>query len=74
MPEDASCSRYRGERILRLPAVIARTGLSRSSIYRKIDEGTFPAQVKINHNCVGWHQSAIEDWIGNPRSYVQPFD
>jgi hypothetical protein len=30
-------------RIIRLRTVLARTGLSRSTIYRKIGEGTFPA-------------------------------
>ena len=32
------------DRIIRLKTVLARTGLSRSTIYRKIAEGTFPAQ------------------------------
>ena len=34
------------ERIIRLKTVLSRTGLSRSTIYRKIAEGTFPAQVQ----------------------------
>jgi predicted DNA-binding transcriptional regulator AlpA len=39
--------------------VLARTGLSRSTIYRKIAEGTFPAQLKISTNGTGWHESEI---------------
>jgi len=35
------------DRIIRFDTVRARTGLSRSTIYRKIKEGTFPAQLKI---------------------------
>lgn len=31
------------ERIIRLKTVLARTGLSRSAVYRKMAEGTFPA-------------------------------
>ena len=38
------------DRIVRLKTVLARTGLSRSTIYRKIAEGTFPAQLKISIN------------------------
>lgn len=34
----------------RMKAGQARTSLSRFTIYRKIAEGTFPAQVKININ------------------------
>ena len=47
------------ERIVRLKTVIARTGLSRSTIYRKIVEGTFPPQIKISVNGSGWHESDI---------------
>jgi prophage regulatory protein len=36
------------DRIIRLKTVLSRTGLSRSTIYRKIAEGTFPAQLKIS--------------------------
>src|ERR1700756_2593900 len=34
-------------RILRLPAVIQLTGLSRSTIYLRIAEGSFPKQVSL---------------------------
>ena len=44
------------DRIIRLKTVLARTGLSRSTIYRKIAEGTFPAQLKISTNGTGWHE------------------
>jgi prophage regulatory protein len=57
------------ERIIRLKTVLARTGLSRSTIYRKIDEGTFPAQLKISTNGSGWHESDINRWIANPASW-----
>ena len=46
--------------------VLARTGLSRSTIYRKIAEGTFPVQLKINTNGTGWHESDINRWIADP--------
>jgi len=42
------------DRIIRLKTVLSRTGLSRSTIYRKIAEGTFPAQLKISANGTGW--------------------
>jgi prophage regulatory protein len=41
------------DRIIRLKTVLARTGLSRSTIYRKIAERTFPAQIKISVNGSG---------------------
>lgn len=57
------------ERIIRLQTVLTRTGLSRSTLYRKIAEGTFPAQLKISVHGTGWHESAIERWIADPMRY-----
>jgi prophage regulatory protein len=57
------------DRIVRLKTVLARSGLSRSTIYRKIAEGTFPAQLKISTNGTGWHESDINRWIADPVSW-----
>lgn len=57
------------ERIIRLKTVLARTGLSRSTMYRKIAEGTFPCQIKISVNGSGWRESAVNRWIDNPIGY-----
>jgi prophage regulatory protein len=57
------------ERIIRLRTVLARTGLSRSTLYRKIAEGTFPRQLPISINGAGWHESAVERWIADPAAY-----
>ncbi|PPD45396.1 MAG: DNA-binding protein [Methylocystis sp.] len=51
------------DRIVRLNTVLVRTGLSRSTIYRKIAEGTFPPQIKISVNGAGWRESDINRWI-----------
>jgi prophage regulatory protein len=56
-------------RILRLKAVLDRTGLSRSTLYRKISESTFPKQIQISKRCAGWREAAIEQWLVNPMSY-----
>lgn len=57
------------ERIIRLKTVLDRTGLSRSTIYRKMAEGTFPPQLKISVHGAGWHESAIARWVANPAAY-----
>jgi prophage regulatory protein len=49
--------------ILRLPAVQAVIGLSRSTIYLRITEGTFPRPVSLGARAVGWLQSDIEEWL-----------
>ena len=57
------------DRIIRMKTVQARTGLSRSTIYRKIAEGTFPAQIKISTNGAGWKESDINRWVANPAGW-----
>ncbi|PSM17376.1 AlpA family phage regulatory protein [Nitratireductor sp. StC3] len=57
------------DRIIRLRTVLVRTGLSRSTIYRKIAEGTFPAQIKISIHGAGWRESDINRWIEDPVSW-----
>ncbi|MFZ5703028.1 MAG: helix-turn-helix transcriptional regulator [Pseudomonadota bacterium] len=57
------------DRILRLDDVLYRCGLSRSTIYRKINEGTFPQQVRVGLNSVGWLDSEVSRWIANPMDY-----
>ncbi|NMA96929.1 MAG: AlpA family phage regulatory protein [Phyllobacteriaceae bacterium] len=59
------------DRIVRLKTVLARTGLSRSTIYCKIAEGTFPAQIKISTNGAGWKESDINRWVANPAGWRQ---
>jgi len=49
--------------ILRLPAVKARTGLSRSTIYLRISEESFPKPVSLGGRAVGWIESEINDWL-----------
>ncbi|QHD65936.1 AlpA family phage regulatory protein [Sphingobium yanoikuyae] len=57
------------DRIIRMKTVLARTGLSRTTLYRKMGEGTFPRQVKISVHGAGWRESAVNRWIADPVSY-----
>ena len=58
------------DRILRLKAVLERTGLSRSTLYRKIQQGNFPRQIKISERCAGWRESAVNEWLREPGGYA----
>ncbi len=51
------------ERILRRPALLEITGLSAATIYRWIEQGTFPRPVQLGPNSVGWRASEVEAWI-----------
>lgn len=50
-------------RLLRLPEVEGRTGLRRSTIYKRIAEGSFPRPVPLGGRLVAWQDHLIEDWI-----------
>lgn len=53
------------ETILRLPAVKARTGLCRTTLYAKISRGEFPPPVALGPRAVGWRASDIDAWIAS---------
>ena len=50
-------------KLLRLPQVKSVTGLSKSSIYARISEGTFPKQIPLGPRLVVWVESDIQKWI-----------
>ena len=50
-------------RFLRLPEVLARTGLSRSTIYVRLEQGLFPRPVSLGGRAVGWIESEVDEWI-----------
>ena len=49
--------------ILRRPQVEARTGLSRSTIYARIQDGTFPRSILLGARAVGWLEHEIDGWL-----------
>lgn len=49
--------------ILRIRAVIAATGLSRSSVYRLVKKQTFPQPIALSSKAVGWAKSEIDAWV-----------
>ena len=49
--------------ILRLPEVKNRSGLSRSAIYIKMADGSFPTSIKISKRAIGWPSDVIDNWI-----------
>ena len=51
--------------ILRLPAVIKRVGLSRSTIYRLISTNEFPSPRPIGARAVGWLECDVSEWVDN---------
>jgi prophage regulatory protein len=52
------------ETLQKLLDVKKATALSRSSIYLKMTEGTFPRPVKLGPRAVAWQSSDIQRWIG----------
>ena len=47
---------------LRLPQVKEITCLSKSSIYRLIEDGDFPKQIALSSRSVVWVRSQVEEW------------
>ena len=51
------------QQILRLPHVKRITGLSRSTIYFRMDQGTFPRSVNLGGRAVGWLECEVQEWV-----------
>ena len=60
-------------RLIRLPEVLSRTGYGRTSIYRKMEDGSFPRSVKLggppidpnvfDSRAIAWIEDEVEQWI-----------
>jgi prophage regulatory protein len=58
---------------LRINEIKARTGLSRSTIWRLEREGLFPARKRLSKRAVGWSSSEIAAWLeGREHPQIQP--
>jgi prophage regulatory protein len=59
----AALAKSGGNRLLRLPEVIARVGLKRSAIYQRMSDGRFPKSRSLGPKCAVWVEREIEEWI-----------
>ena len=50
-------------RILRLPDVLERIGVSRSTLYLWVSKGRFPAPIQLGERSIGWIESDVTAWI-----------
>ncbi len=60
-------------RFIRLSEVMSRTGYGRTSIYRKMEEGTFPKCLKLggpikdhtkfDSRAIAWIEDEIDQWV-----------
>lgn len=50
-------------RVLRLKAVLEKTGLGKTKLYEKMSRGEFPKPFPLGERAVGWLESEIDEWI-----------
>jgi prophage regulatory protein len=58
--------------LLRLPAVIEAVALKKSTIYRRLKNGSFPSPVKLGARAVAWRADDIQQWIASRPSVLSP--
>lgn len=56
-------------RLIRLPEVMDRVGLRRSTIYHRMKEGKFPRSRSLGLKCAVWIESEIDDWINEIQNH-----
>jgi prophage regulatory protein len=55
--------------VLRRKQVEQVVGLSRSTIYQRIQNGTFPKPISLGGRVVGWRTADIEAYLVDPAGY-----
>lgn len=58
------------DRYIRLNAVLELTGLSRTTIYKKIAIGTFPRQIIFSKRCARWSEAEVLSWLRDSASFT----
>lgn len=58
---------HQPKKIIRLHQVVEQTSLSKSTIYKFIQDGKFPKQFNLGPRAAGWLQSDIDEWIEEKR-------
>lgn len=61
--QDASNPSSEDDYFLRLPQVLAKTGLSRSALFRMAAKGDFPRPLKIGARASAWSHAEISRWM-----------
>ena len=62
----AGATLVEADRFIRMPELKHRTGLSKSTIYRLIEQGRFPDQVPMSGNIAAWREADVAAWIADP--------
>ena len=52
-------------KVLRENEVASRVGLSRSTRWRMVRDGLFPAPIELSERARGWLESDIDAWIAS---------
>ena len=61
------------KRVIRLPETKAQTGLSRSTIYDKLNpkspryDATFAKPIKLGARAIGFYEAEVQAWINSRR-------
>ncbi|POS09189.1 MULTISPECIES: helix-turn-helix transcriptional regulator [Burkholderia] len=59
-------------KVLRLVGVLDTVGVKKTTLYRWIREGTFPAPVQLGARSVGWRAADVEQWVESRQSTRGP--
>lgn len=51
------------QKLLRIKDVVDKTGISRTKVYLLIQEGKFPAPIKLGERVALWPEAAVDQWI-----------
>ncbi|MGN6156264.1 MAG: helix-turn-helix transcriptional regulator [Sphingomicrobium sp.] len=69
---ESASSDCEDRKIYKLPDLIRLYPVSRSSIYRAMENDDFPQPIKLTGRSVGWWRHQVEEWFANRPSGISP--
>lgn len=60
-----------GCKAIRASAVLEKTGMSKTHLYRLVQAGKFPKPIKLSERVSAWDEAAVDAWLGEKFGEVQ---
>lgn len=75
MVTNSNFLQHKGTRIIRSKELTLLTGLSRTTVWRLVNSGDFPAPVSLGVSSIGWNSDQIDAWIqSRPKVRYSPLN
>ena len=50
-------------KLIKMPVVMNRVAMSRTNLFIKVKEGTFPAPISLGARAIAWVEEEVDEWV-----------